>query len=161
MYRIVNRLDGKCYVGVTSRYNVWDRWQVHCTNLVGSLIGAAIAKDGVHNFNFEILEVCKTLQELSDAEKKWIRYYNCMNPLGYNRTPGGLDGILHISHASRMAAGRKRRGERHPLARLTDRQVAAIQKSKLDAWEIAKKYNISYGHARGLVMGWRRNELAN
>lgn len=156
MYRIVNRLDGKCYVGVSSRYNIWDRWQAHCTNLVGSLIGAAIARDGVHNFNFEVLEVCATLQELSNAEKKWIAYYKCMNPLGYNRTPGGLDGIMHISHESRMAAGRKRRGERHPLARLSNAQVVEIQKSGLDAWEVAAKYKISHGHARALLLGYRR-----
>jgi hypothetical protein len=161
VYRIVNRVDGKMYVGVSSRYNIWDRWQAHCTNLVGSLIGAAIAKDGVHNFNFEVLEVCETLAELSEAEKKWIRHYNCMKPYGYNRTPGGLDGIMHISQESRARMGAKRRGERHPMAKLSNAQVAEIQASKLDAWDVAAKYKISYGHARALVMGWRRNGLAN
>lgn len=156
VYRIVNRLDGKSYIGVSSRYNIWDRWQVHCCNLVGSLIGAAIARDGVHNFNFEVLEVCSTLQELSDAEKKWITYYNSMNPNGYNRTPGGLDGLRGITSESRMRAGRKRRGELHPMAKLTNRQIAEIQKSKLDAWDVAKKYKISYSHARALVLGYRR-----
>jgi hypothetical protein len=156
----VNLLDGKCYVGVTSRYNVWDRWQAHCCNLVGSLIGAAIARDGVHNFNFEVLEVCATVQELSNAEKKWITYYKCMNPNGYNRTPGGLDGILHISKESRMKAGRKRRGELHPMAKLSNSQVTEIQKSGLDAWDVAKKYGISHSHARALVLGYRR-VLAN
>jgi group I intron endonuclease len=160
VYRIVNLLDGKCYVGVSSRYNIWDRWQVHCTNLQSSLIGAAIIKDGVHNFNFEVLEVCATLQELSEAEKKWIAYYKCMNPYGYNRTPGGLDGILHISQESRMKAGRKRRGELHPLAKLSDKQVAEIQKSGLDAWDVAMRYGISRDHARALVLGYRR-VLAN
>lgn len=156
----MNLVNGKSYVGVSSRYNVWDRWQTHCTNLQSSLIGAAIIQYGVHNFNFEILEVCGTLQELSNAERKWIAYYNTMNPNGYNRTPGGLDGIMGISHASRMKAGRKRRGELHPLAKLSNAQVAAIQRSGADAWEVAKKYKISYSHARALVLGYRR-ALAN
>jgi len=156
VYRIVNLLDGKIYVGVSSRYNIWDRWQTHCMNLTGSLIGAAIAKDGAHSFNFEVIETCASLQLLSDAERKWIAHYNCMAPYGYNRTPGGLDGLIRISHASRMKAGRKRRGELHPMAKLSNKQIAEIQKSKLDAWGVVEKYGISYSHARALVLGYRR-----
>lgn len=156
VYKITNRLDGNSYIGVTSRYNVWDRWQVHCTNLQSSLIGGAIIRDGVHNFNFEVLEVCSTLQELSAAEKKWIRHYNTQYPNGYNRTPGGLDGILKISPASRAKAGRKRRGELHPMARLSNAQIAAIRKSGMDAWEVMQKYKISQNHAYRILNGTRR-----
>ena len=43
------------------------------------------------NFTFDILEICKK-EELSQKEIYWIKYFNSMNPNGYNLTAGGDGG---------------------------------------------------------------------
>ena len=50
-----------------------------------------MAKYGIDNFKFEIIEECdKSI--LSEREKYWIKFYNSVAPNGYNLTTGGEGG---------------------------------------------------------------------
>lgn len=56
----------------------------------GSLIKKAIKKYGADNFKKEILEKCLSIEELDEAERKWIKHFDAVNSdLFYNVHPGG------------------------------------------------------------------------
>lgn len=56
----------------------------------GSLIKKAIKKYGVESFKKEILEKCFSIEELDEAERKWIKHFDAVNSdLFYNVHPGG------------------------------------------------------------------------
>lgn len=86
IYKTVNLLDGKVYIGKNSTSNV---------NYLGSgrYFKNAIKKYGKENFKKEILEVCLTKEQLDEREIYWIHFYNSQNPdIGYNIQPGGEGG---------------------------------------------------------------------
>ena len=87
IYKITNKLTGKCYVGQTTR-TPEERFveHKHCQT---SNIGRAIRKHGVESFTLEVLEVCETREQLNERERFWIAFFNCLWPLGYNMTEGG------------------------------------------------------------------------
>lgn len=82
---------GKKYVGVSSRG--WEaRWQDHVQDSeTGSdlLFACAIRKYGADCFDHEVLEQCKTAEEASAAEVRWIAQLDTNGPNGYNGTRGG------------------------------------------------------------------------
>ena len=86
VYVITNRIDGKPYVGQTTR-TLEQRFAEHAK--ADSLLGKAIRKYGAENFSIEILAACKTQAELDDKERLYIEKLNCKHPHGYNCTEGG------------------------------------------------------------------------
>ena len=126
IYLITNRINGKKYVGQTVRM-LKDRMYQH---LNGDLyIDLAIKKYGIENFTVEILDECKTLDELNEREQYRIAELGTLHPNGYNMTTGGSNAIpteavrqkLSESHIlayqdpeilARHSAGQKRRFER-------------------------------------------------
>ena len=59
----------------------------------------ALKKHGEANFKKDILDRCKTKDELNEREKYWISHYNAVaDPMFYNLANGGQGGF--ISHAS-------------------------------------------------------------
>lgn len=90
IYRIVNKLNNHCYVGMTSGTS-YLRWKTHISGYEKSAISKAIAEYGINNFYFEVLEeieVCLDGAEdsksaLLKAERKWIHHFNSINE-GYN-----------------------------------------------------------------------------
>lgn len=85
IYRIINKISGKTYVGQSN--NIERRFVEHKYK-TGTAIDNAIQKYGADNFSFEVLEEC-TLEELNEKEKFWIAYYNTYSGFGYNLTAGG------------------------------------------------------------------------
>lgn len=83
IYKTTNLINNKIYVGQDSKNN---------PNYYGSgkILKAAIKKYGKINFKKEILEHCRTRDELNDCEKYWICELESQNPnIGYNITAGG------------------------------------------------------------------------
>ena len=58
-------------------------------------VDRAIKKYGLENFKAEVIEECKTTDELLEREKYWIAKLNSKYPNGYNLTDGG-DGIFNL-----------------------------------------------------------------
>ena len=87
IYKITNNLNGKGYVGQTT-LTAKKRFLQHLREAKKekpkTLISRAIKKYGEENFCIELLETAKTLEELSEKEKKWILLENTMKPNGYN-----------------------------------------------------------------------------
>lgn len=87
IYVITNKLNGKQYVGQTSR-DLETRFNEHCTETRGnSLLHRAIQQDGWRNFKIEELEKC-ALSQLDEKEEYWVKKLDTFNN-GYNLTPGG------------------------------------------------------------------------
>lgn len=114
IYKYTNKINNNIYIGLSS--NIEKRYQQHLTASKQinpkMTIDKAIKKYGIENFLFEIVELCNENQ-LDEKEKYWIKYYNSYNN-GYNETVGG----------------RSLRGEDHPRAILTEK----------DIWNIREQY---------------------
>ena len=96
IYIITNQLNNKKYVGQTSKVNPQLRYNQHkyCAshpetgNGNISYLHRAMAKYGIENFSFEIIEeVDNSL--LDEKECYWIKALNTLMPNGYNMTEGG------------------------------------------------------------------------
>lgn len=94
LYKITNKINGKCYVGQS--VNILVRWRQHLTqpfnkksNSYNNLLYRAIRKYGVNNFVFEIIELCD-VSELNEKEIYYIGKFNAYES-GYNMTIGGSD----------------------------------------------------------------------
>ena len=66
-------------------------------------IDRAIKKYGMENFKTEILEFCKTIEEMNEREIYWIEKLNCKTTRGYNMTEGGR-GNLGMPHSAETRA---------------------------------------------------------
>jgi len=90
VYRTINRVNGRMYIGMDSRNNP--------TYLgSGKALKCAINKYGKNNFIKEILEVCSNREELARQEIYWIKHYNAVDsPLYYNIKRGGIGGWEHV-----------------------------------------------------------------
>ena len=112
IYKIENKLNGKIYVGQTRR-TLEERMNEHkkecCKNCY---IDRAIKKYGMENFKTEILEFCKTIEEMNEREIYWIKKLNCKFPNGYNLADGGKDSAGYITTpelSAKLSALRKGR----------------------------------------------------
>ena len=99
IYRHVNKINGKCYIGITCQRWVRCRWgnDGHGYNQPGQKnFWAAIVKYGWDNFDHEILEVgIDTPEEANTREKYWIKFYDSFRN-GYNATVGGSGATGHV-----------------------------------------------------------------
>lgn len=132
IYKITNKIDGKCYIGQS--VNVQARWRKHKV-VANQLNGRdcdkplyrAIRKYGIENFDFKIIEECPK-EQLNEREIFWIDYYDSFNlEKGYNLTKGG-DNVGEI------------------CKKLTEEQVQEIKQKLLDGktqTSISKDYNVS------------------
>lgn len=90
IYKITNNLNGKAYIGQTMQM-LKNRMRRH---LMGDLyIDLALKKYGIENFTVEVIEECKSVDELNEREIYYIAFFNTLYPNGYNMTEGGSNGI--------------------------------------------------------------------
>ncbi len=88
IYKITNLITSKIYIGQDSKNR---------SGYFGSgiYIKRAIKKYGLINFSKEILQHCKTIDELNLAEIFWINKLNSIDPnVGYNIAKGG-NSVMH------------------------------------------------------------------
>jgi group I intron endonuclease len=95
VYLAVNSVNGKKYIGRTSR-PLKKRWGAHVTeschpDRAGSRYAfhRAIKKYGKEAFLLSILQECSSLEESKSAEMSWIAKLGSLVPGGYNMTLGG------------------------------------------------------------------------
>jgi len=102
IYRIINKVDGKSYVGQYCKDNPKQRFTNHKCRArkedSTEYLYRAIRKHGVENFDFTSICVCDN-NELNDLEIKYIKEFNTFGENGYNMTIGG-QGIKNYKHTS-------------------------------------------------------------
>lgn len=93
IYLIQNKINLKLYVGQTG--NLIKRWSNYkaCAKKLPrrpQLINLAMAKYGIENFTYTLLEQYDNQIDTDEAEDFYIGYFQTRNPeFGYNLKPGG------------------------------------------------------------------------
>ena len=90
VYKLTNLTNQKVYIG--QAVDIGERFKQHTKCGLGidtpsNMLYAAMIKDGVENFTFEVLEECERGQ-LNDREKYYIEFYRAQEH-GYNMSRGG------------------------------------------------------------------------
>ena len=113
IYRIVNLLNGYSYIGQSR--DIYKRLLRHMQiNSIGpeaQAIDVAMAENGITNFMFQILELCKP-EDLDWKEDYYIKYFQSVD-FGYNIVYGGQNNV----------------GESNPNCKLTAHDVYNIREA--------------------------------
>lgn len=92
IYKVTNTINGKSYIGQTIQ-SLHERQRKHYSSVRnGSKLyfHNAIRKHGKDSFSWEILEYCKTQDELNEKEKHFIKeHHSYWEDNGYNLSLGG------------------------------------------------------------------------
>jgi group I intron endonuclease len=95
IYKITNIVNGKCYIGVTTKENPNERWSNHKSAIRYDrgcpFLQKAVKKYGEESFKFEVLIICFD-EDTFKFENEYIIKYNTMSPNGYNVAIGGIRG---------------------------------------------------------------------
>jgi len=95
IYRIINKISKKCYIGETKCKDVTRRWNQHKQTIEINkgcpALRDAVKKYGIDNFEFSVLIICFD-DERFKHEIEYIKKYNSVVPNGYNLTNGGEGG---------------------------------------------------------------------
>lgn len=141
IYRIVNKNNGKIYIGQSN--DITRRFAEH--KRIGEKsripVDSAIQKYGKENFIYEILEEC-SIEILNQREEYWIKFYNAVEN-GYNCSNGGNQQSI---------------GENNGKSKLTENDIIIIRtayKEHRKQQEIYKLFQdkISFGYFQNLWQG--------
>lgn len=96
IYRILNKITKKCYIGETKCLDVTRRWNQHKKTIENNkgccpALRDAVIKYGIENFVFTVLVICFD-DDRFKYEIEYINKYNSIFPNGYNITNGGEGG---------------------------------------------------------------------
>ena len=118
IYRHINKINGKCYVGLTRETKNpnlrWGRYGGGYHQPGQKKFWRAIQKYGWDNFEHEILEENIPTSELAnEREKYWIAYFDSFRN-GYNATTGGCGATGHVlSEEKKKEMGLANIGSKH------------------------------------------------
>jgi group I intron endonuclease len=91
VYLVINKINGKKYVGQSKCDDIEMRWASHRKMLkdsIGRCLLSAYNKYGIENFKFQI--ICISFDECCDElEEYYIKKLNTLVPNGYNLKSGG------------------------------------------------------------------------
>jgi group I intron endonuclease len=110
IYKITNKINGKCYVGQTI-HPLELRWKQHCQHnrkRPCPVLLDAIKKYGKDNFEIETIEKCSSRKHMNEREKHWIALYGSFGGGGYNLTSGG--DRVELAEESRQKISAKLKG---------------------------------------------------
>ena len=98
VYMRTNIINGKKYIGITSRTNPNHRWSNGHGYKENTHFRSAINKYGWENFSHDILLSGLSKEEANAKEKFFIKEWNTQNSEhGYNMTEGG-DDLQDVTH---------------------------------------------------------------
>lgn len=117
VYMIINDVNGKAYIGFTSR-SLKMRWQEHCqralySNSRKNRLYVAMRKYGAEHFRIMELERYEDEEMARWAETKYIKYLNCYDN-GYNCNYGGC-GTVNPSEEVRKKISESQKGKIIPI----------------------------------------------
>lgn len=127
VYCITNKVNGKLYVGVTTKgyknrfaSHVW-----HSRKSSGSCraLYNAMRKYGQDSFSVELIDTASSFEEMNQLERKHIAQLGSLHPNGYNLTDGGDAGVF-------VEATRKMMSDRLKGLPMSDKNRAGL----LRAW---------------------------
>lgn len=108
VYTITNKLSGKTYVGQTTKL-AGDRWYKHAWNKEGSAISAAINKYGLGSFDFAVIDIAESIDQLNHKEDFWVKRLKAISPFGYNLLQGGKNRVPSEETREKQSAAKRGR----------------------------------------------------
>lgn len=149
IYKYQNKLNGHIYIGQS--INIDRRYAQHLYDAEhrperSTGIDKAIAKYGIENFDFSIVEECP-VEQLDEREIYWINYFDSYHN-GYNCSIGGAS----------------LRGEDHPRAILTEEDVWAIREMynmRIPRREVYEAFSHTGISERGFKKVWDNENWPN
>lgn len=114
IYAIQNKINGKFYIGQTTR-NPQLRWQEHIRGKdPTSVLDKALLKYGKHNFVFSKIDEGCNQEELDQLEESYICLFGSKITVnGYNVRDGGSNGKL--SKKTRQKMSNSTKGKNNPM----------------------------------------------
>lgn len=135
-YRYKNKVNGKSYVGITSRPKERHLEHKSCNSRTPKF-HSAIKKYGFESFLLETLkDDIETVDEACFWERYYIEEFDSMC-FGYNLTSGG-EGVTGLN------------GEKHGKSKLTEKEVLGIINDPCSNTEAAVKYNATARNVRNI-----------
>lgn len=102
LYRIVNKVNGKLYFGITCQPKVRKYQHFKGKGPSISLVHKAVNKYGKESFDFEVL--CAGSQDyILELEAKAVEHFETQQPKGYNIRSGGESSVWPSGHLSHNA----------------------------------------------------------
>lgn len=154
IYRILNLITGKSYIGKTS-IGYLNRFKKHLNNAsknINRYLYDSMNKYGSEFFIIGILEDCISVEELNLKESYYIKKYNSLYPNGYNMTIGGDGGntLLKWSEEKKKELYKKQAESRFGKTRTEEQRknMSLAQKGKVISQKtknlISEKLKINY-----------------
>ena len=134
VYRHVNKINGKQYIGITSQNPPSNRWGANgCNYKESPHFWSAIQKYGWDNFEHEILYSNISKEEACEIEKKLIKEYKTQDRnFGYNVFEGG--DCPEIPEETRQKMSKSMLGNKNglgkPCSEEKKRKISAANKGK-------------------------------
>lgn len=154
IYAHINKINNKVYVGQTS-LAPQIRWGNNGIGYKRQNFWNAIQEFGWDNFEHIILESNLTSEQADMQERYWIKYYNSLEPNGYNCDSGG--GGISESTKERMSKAQQKMWDNISPEDKKERLRGLRQASKEDK---TGEKNPMYGRSRsGKNAGNRRRVL--
>jgi group I intron endonuclease len=132
IYRIVNLVNGKVYIGSALRFRTRfneHRWRLRRGRHHSPRLQRAWDKYGEDAFRFEVVEVVGTPDDLIPREQHWIDATNCVS-VGYNCSPTA--GSTRGTKASEVTRQKMRAARQHVSAETRAKRSAAMKGRKQD-----------------------------
>lgn len=135
LYMHENKVNGKCYIGITSQKNINKRWQNGYGYRTNNYFYSAIVKYGWDNFDHYILLENQIKSDVLKYEILLITALGTTNPfVGYNITKGG-EGIsgYHHTDETKLKLSKSHKGQQPMLGhKHTDETKAKMKESRKD-----------------------------
>lgn len=154
IYKIINNINNKCYVGYTRRDNIKERFKEHCRdakyygNSDNSILHNAINKYGAENFSIiSLYKFDESKEDWAMLEKKYIKEQNCLFPNGYNILEGGNKPPSHYGNKKYKT---KYPDEKMPIlySMLADNNFSYEKISQITGLSVQYLYLINMGKYR-------------
>jgi len=143
IYKITNNINKKIYVGQTS-YSLEKRIKQHLKAAKQKqkyLLYRAINKYKIENFSWEVIDKCKTKQELFEREKYYIKLLKSKRPNGYNLTDGGEGNLgWKPSKATRLKISERAKGRVASLE--TRKKISLAGRNRKHSEETKRKIGL-------------------
>lgn len=91
IYKVTNLVNNNIYIGQTTGYlsrRKYEHEYFAFKKKDSVYFHNALRKYGVKNFKWEVIEKCRSQNELNEMEFHYIKQYNSKRPNGYNLTDG-------------------------------------------------------------------------
>jgi group I intron endonuclease len=151
IYKVTNSINGKVYIVKTIR-DLSKRKYAHKNVALNGKnnfkFHRAIRKYGWDNFEWAIIDIANSKEELNEKEIYWIAEYRKTHTL-YNMTDGG-EGVLNPSKESRLKQSLALKGRKFSTESLKKMSDAKKGKPKTEEWKNTLKENIKNNENYGM-----------